>query len=840
MLEIDQLPINAVLQELKDALMGSKTVVLSAPPGSGKTTLVPLELLAEPWLAGNKILMLEPRRLAARACALRMSQLLSEKLGRKVGYRVRFDNRTSKQTRIEVVTEGILIRQLQRDPELDGVSLVIFDEFHLRSIHADLALALCSDINAGLRDDLRMLVMSATLNTDAVTSLLDATVVTGQGRSYPVEHHYLDRAPTGSIAQMTASGIQRAIKRERGDILAFLPGTGEIREVVRLLSEPFGEEIYICPLYGDLTKDEQDHAIQPSTERLRRVVLATSIAETSLTIEGISTVVDSGWSRIPQYNPNSGLTRLETIRVSRASADQRAGRAGRLGPGVCYRLWTQANQTKLSPHTPPEIMNSDLAPLALELANWGVNDPTELLWLDPPPRGAYAQAIQLLTELEALDSKGRITAAGRYMVNLSLHPRLAHMLTYAAASGQLPLAADIAALLSERDLLQRRQGNLPLPVYIKDRLEILRLWREDKKSVLSHEEIHTSTCVQVDKAARQLARIVNPKTPFIECEPLSIGGLLSLAFPDRIARRRSSGGYRLAGGRAALLPNADRLETEEFLVICSLDAGKRDGRIFLAAPITLTEIRTIHSAAISVKTAVTWDTNTGSVIAQEQEHLGEIILSTKRLKAVRPELQQQALLKGIRQMGLGVLPWNRESKEWLQRLRCLRHWQPDADWPDVSDEALLAEMEQWLAPWLDGITKKDQLKRLQLPSILKNQLDWDRQRRMDELAPTHIQVPSGSRKRLDYSEVDAPVLAVRLQEMFGLADTPRVCGGAVAVTLHLLSPAQRPIQVTQDLQGFWKRTYQEVKKELKGRYPKHYWPDDPWGAVATSRIRPKN
>jgi len=816
-------------------------VVLSAPPGSGKTTVIPLKLLDEPWLQG-KILMLEPRRLAARAAAARMAQLLGERPGETVGYRVRFDNCVSAKTRIEVLTEGILTRRLQRDPELSGVSLVIFDEFHERSLHADLGLALCSEVIGGLRDDLRLLVMSATLDTEAIASLLGgAPVVSGRGRSYPVEIKYLDRAPETPIPQTAVAAILRALKQQPGDILAFFPGTGEIRATERLLSERLDPEIEVCPLYGDLTKEAQERAIKPSPEGRRRVVLATSIAETSLTIEGISTVVDTGWSRLPRFDPNSGLTRLQTQRVSAASADQRAGRAGRLGPGVCYRLWTQADQRQLSPQTPPEILGADLAPLALELAHWGVSDPATLNWLDPPPRGAYAQATSLLRELGALDDKGRITAIGQQMAGLALHPRLAHMLNHAAASGQLSLAADLAALLSERDLLKRQRGDIPPSVDIEERLQVLAQWREDRRALGARPDIDQGACARVDQAARRWSRPRTGRIAERASQPLSVGGLLGLAFPDRIARRRDggSGGYRLAGGRGASLPDADRLSGEEFLVIPALDAGRSEGRVFLAAPISLDEIRATHGAAIVHRQKVVWQPKSESVVARDEACLGRIILSSRALSEVDPQLQRQAMLEGIRQMGLAALPWDRESEEWLARLRCLRRWQPTADWPDVSEQALLAGLDQWLGPWLDGVTRKDQLKRLNLKTILSSLLQWDQQQRMDELAPTHIQVPSGSRKRLDYSDPEAPVLPVKLQEMFGLADTPRVCGGAVAVKLHLLSPAQRPIQVTQDLRGFWERTYQEVKKELKGRYPKHYWPDDPWTAVATARVRPK-
>lgn len=822
---------------LREALRDSRSAVLSAPPGSGKTTVVPLELLAEPWMAGRRMVMLEPRRLAARAAAARMADVLGEAVGRRVGYRVRFDSRVSEHTRIEVVTEGILTRRLQRDPGLEDVALVVFDEFHLRSIHADLALALCSDVMTGLREDLRLLVMSATLDGEAVAGLLDAPLVTGHGRAYPVELRYLDAAPRGTIADITAAGIRRALECQRGDILAFLPGVGEIREVERRLRPEAGEACAICPLYGDLAREAQDRAIRPVAGGPRRVVLATAIAETSLTIEGITTVVDSGWSRLPRFDPNSGLTRLETVRVSLAAADQRTGRAGRLGPGVCYRLWSAAEHTRLAPHTPPEILSVDLAPLALELAHWGVAGPSALRWLDAPPAGAYAQAVELLTGLEALDDRGRITATGRSMLDFPLHPRLAHMMMVARDSGQEAVAADIAALLSERDLL-RRQRDMAAGVDVEERLQLLGRWRQDRRGVAGRPEVDAGACARVDEVARQLARAVRGAGAG-RSGPLSVGGLLSLAFPDRIARRRASGGYRLAAGRGARLPEGDPLGSAEFLVIPALDAGRREGRIFLAAAIDLEEIRALHRGAITRRAVVEWDDAAGAVAARQEETLGAITLAAEQLHEVDPELRQRALLDGIRRRGLGVLPWSREAEAWRQRLRALAHWQPDGGWPDVGDAALEAGLEQWLLPWLEGIGRVEHFKRLDLRAILGALLDWPRQQRMDALAPTHLQVPSGARKRLDYGDVEAPVLAVKIQEMFGLADTPTVCGGAVTVTLHLLSPAQRPIQVTRDLRGFWERTYPEVKKELKGRYRKHYWPDDPWAAVATSRVRPR-
>ncbi|OOZ37101.1 ATP-dependent helicase HrpB [Solemya velesiana gill symbiont] len=834
---MESLPIHAVLPDLREALANASSVVLSAPPGSGKTTIVPLELLDESWLAGKKILMLEPRRLATRASALRMAQLLGEKIGAQVGYRVRFDSCVSRQTRVEVVTEGILTRRLQHDPELDGVSLVIFDEFHERSLHADLALALCNDVQGVLRDDLRLLVMSATLDTGRISSLLnDAPVVKGEGRSYPVDIHYLEKRAEGLTAKVTVNAVLRALNTENGDILVFLPCTGEIRQAEQLLNEQLGSEVVVCSLYGNLSKEAQDRAILPDEGGRRRVVLATSIAETSLTIEGIACVVDSGWSRLPQFDPNSGLTRLQTLRVSLASADQRAGRAGRLGPGVCYRLWTASEHSLLNAHTPPEIQGADLAQLALELASWGVADPADLRWLDSPPKGAYAQAKSLLLDLEAIDEKGRITETGGRMVESAVHPRLGHMLNYACSSGQISLAADLAAILTERDLLRRERGGDVLPVDIDDRLQLLNTWREQGKRRMPG--IDHNACRRVEQASRQWRRAKVSEATLLE---LSTGGLLGLAFPDRIAKRRSPDGegYLLAGGRGARLPEGDRLCGSEFLVMAQLDAGRSEGRVFLAAEIRLDEISSSHTRRISRETQIGWDKASAAVTAREEERLGAVVLSFRPLEEIDPEAQLQGMLEGVRQMGLKALPWSRESEEWLRRLRFLGQWQPDAGWPDVSEQGLMKTLDTWLGPWLAGMSRRDHLKRLDMKAVVTGLLDWESQQRMDDLVPTHIKVPSGSRKRIDYVEEGDPVLAVKLQEMFGLADTPTICGGKVALQLHLLSPAQRPIQVTRDLCGFWERTYQEVKKELKGRYPKHYWPDDPWSAVPTARVRPK-
>lgn len=838
-----QLPIQSVLPDLRAALADAPSAILAAPPGSGKTTLVPLALLDAPWLAGRKILLLEPRRIAARACAQRMAELLGEAVGQTVGYRIRFEQCLSPQTRIEVVTEGILTRRLQQDPELAGVGLVIFDEFHERSIHADLALALCLDVQAGLRDDLRLLVMSATLDSDALVRLLGSPpVVKGEGYCYPVAVHYLEREPEGRIADLVAGGVLRALEQTQGDILAFLPGTGEIRTAAELLGARLAEKgIALCPLFGEQSREEQDHALRPYADGRRRVVLATAIAETSLTIEGVTTVVDGGWSRRPRFDPNSGLTRLETIRLSRASAEQRAGRAGRLGPGTCFRLWTEATQARLQPYTAPELLESDLAPLLLDLAQWGVTEPTTLRWLDPPPAGAAAQARELLQGLGALDGQGRITAEGQTMAGLGLHPRLSHLLLRAAQRGQGALASDLAALLAERDPMRRRPGE-SLPVDIEERIAGLARWRRQGAEGARASGLDIGGCRRIDQASRQWQRELggDGRQPPGNA-PLSIGALLSIAYPDRVARLRDPrlNTYTLSAGRGGRIPEGDLLGGREFLVAAHLDAGHRDGRILLAASVELNELRELHADRIEKIERVSWDDEIGAVAAVAEERLGELVLSSRRLQQPDPERVRAVLLEGIRRRGLQVLPWSDTALAWQARLRCLRDWQPEADWPDLSDAGLLASLEAWLLPWLDGMARLDHLQRLDLASILRELLPWARQQEVERLVPTHIDVPSGSHKRIDYRPGEPPVLAVRLQELFGLAETPTVCGGRVPLTLHLLSPAQRPIQITQDLKSFWSRTYPEVKKELKGRYPKHYWPDDPWNAQATARVRSK-
>ena len=831
---MNELPINKVLPQLATALAEHRRLILSAPPGSGKTTGIPPALLAAEWLGDKKILMLEPRRLATRSAAARIASLLHEKVGQTAGYQIRFENKTSKNTRIEIVTEGILTRRLQSDPELTGIGLIIFDEFHERNLHGDLGLALCLDVQEGLRDDLRILVMSATLDVEQLTALMpDAPVITGDGQSFPVDIHYLDREPESDLISLAANAVRRAIDEQTGDILIFLPGSGEIRRVAGNLAALAKEKnLRIHPLYGDLPLNAQNEAIQPDPNGNRRVVLATSIAETSLTIEGITTVIDTGWARRPRFDANSGLSRLQTIRTSKASADQRAGRAGRTAPGVCYRLWSQHTQAGMVGHLLPEILETDLAPLALQLAQWGVHDPTSLRWPDPPPPGPLAQARKILTELEALDEQGRITKTGQAMAQLPLHPRLAHMLIVANHAGCGETACRLAALLSERDPFIN-QGSAD----IEERLRLLKIFENDGDGPVRTLGGDPDRCRRILQAAGQWLRLLPKSTGKNEITP---GGLLSLAYPDRIGRQRAQNQptYLLANGRAAKLRAHDPLVREPWLVAAELDAGLREGRIFLAATITLDEIEELHRHRIRDEEMVRWDEQREAVTAQRCRMLGNLALAETATAKPDPELIKKAMLDGVRQMGINCLPWDDAARDLQARILSLRYWQPEAKWPDVSDKFLMETLEEWLAPWLDRTSRKEQLKQLNVAEILVTRLDWPMQQRLNDAAPTHLTVPSGSRVRLQYQPDGAPpVLAVRLQELFGLADTPTVCNGKVQVMLHLLSPARRPMQVTQDLRGFWDRTYPEVKKELAGRYPKHHWPDDPWSAQATAKAK---
>ena len=828
------LPIDSIVPEIQTSLRSGRSLVLQAPPGAGKTTRVPLALLDEPWLGGRRILMLEPRRLATRAAARRMAALLDESVGQTVGYRMRLDTQVGAATRIEVVTDGILIRMLQDDPTLDGVGAVIFDEFHERGIDADLGLALCLEVQTNLREDLRLMAMSATLDGARIAALLSAPVVTSEGRSFPVETRYLDRPPAHRFETGVAAAIRQALDEADGSLLVFLPGAGEIRRVERMLGErDLGPDILIAPLYGELAQDAQDAALLPAPKGMRKIVLATSIAETSLTIEGIRIVVDGGLMRVPRFDPRGGMTRLETVRVSQASADQRRGRAGRIEPGICYRLWPEAEQKALAPFTTPEILAADLAPLALELACWGSADPAALAWLDPLPDAAYRQARELLAGLDAIDASGRATAHGKAMARFGMHPRLAHMILTGAARGEGGVACDIAAILSARDLL-RQGGGATRDADLRTRLELLA-----GDDALRGAIVDRGLLRQVKQQAADWRR--RAKVTREAGNRDAAGRVLAEAYPDRIAQRRSGGNgqFLLSNGRGASLPPADPLASEDYLAVADLDGDRREARIFLAAPLCLAEIEAAFADRLTRRDLVEWNARDGAVAARRQVRLGEITLHDDDLPDPPPEAMLAALLAGIRQAGLARLPWTREIETWRRRVSFLRRVQGEsAGWPDLSDDALLASLEEWLAPGLAGAKRLAHLARIDLAALLRARLDWKQQKALDELAPTHWVVPSGSRIPVDY-EGDQPTLAVRLQEMFGAAATPAIVNGAIPLRLELLSPAGRPIQVTNDLARFWTSSYAAVRGEMRGRYPKHPWPDDPRAAQPTSRAKPK-
>jgi len=848
---MNSLPIDVLLPALREALASRHEAVLEAPPGAGKTTRVPLALLDQPWLAGQSIIMLEPRRLAARAAAERLASELGEAVGETVGYRIRLDSKVGPRTRIEVVTEGILARRLQDDPALEGVGLVIFDEFHERSLDADLALALCLNGRDMFRapdsgePPLKVLLMSATLEGERLAALLgDAPVLRSAGRLFPVDLRW--GAPYQQGGSYEKEGVEprvvqtvlQALADEPGSLLVFLPGQAEIRRVNEQLGEALAgrREILLCPLHGELDLGAQRAAIEPAPAGLRKVVLATNIAETSLTIEGVRVVVDAGLARVPRFDPNSGMTRLDTQRISRASATQRTGRAGRLQPGACYRLWSQAQHEQLAAYGTAEILQADLAGLALQLVRWGVQ-PAELVWLDPPPAAAYAQALDLLARLGAVDAKGGLTAHGQAMAELPTHPRIAHLLLRGQALGLGALACDLAALLGERDILRGAGADL-----------------HSRLALLAGESRAARGAQGGVQRARQLARQfqgylrLRPSANAVSDpeHPRWLGALLAFAYPDRIAQQRREGGaeYRLANGRAALFAEVDGLMKHPWLVVADLGSrqGQREERIYLAAELDPQLFDSVLAEQVSQLEVLDWDEREGALRAERQRKVGELVLAREALTGLDQQQRSRALLGLVRRKGLALLPWTPELRQWQARVSLLRNLdlqaQGRSEWPDVSDAALLASLEDWLQPYLDSVTRLSHFANLDLNGLLQNLLPWPLPQRLDELAPRSLQVPSGSRIGLDYGE-QPPVLAVRLQELFGLAETPRIAGGRQVVKLHLLSPARRPVQVTQDLANFWRSTYAEVKKDLKGRYPKHYWPDDPLIAEPTARAKPR-
>lgn len=797
---MSDLPITTILPDLLQTVSTHSSVVLSAPPGSGKTTRVPLELLKIMPPQQGRIILLEPRRIAAAAAARYMAQLLGEQVGQTVGYTIRFESKISRSTRIEVVTEGVLTRRIQNDPELQGICCIIFDEFHERSLHADLGLALCYEAQQSLRPDLKLLIMSATLDCTPIAQLLgDAPIIVSDGRPYPVELRYQNKTVRQPLAQKVAGAVKRALAEEQGDLLVFLPGSGEIRAVARELEEVSG--VLVCPLYGDLPFEQQQQALQPGPQR--RVVLATTIAETSLTIEGVRMVVDAGLTRRLQLDPATGLERLVTVRASQASADQRAGRAGRLGPGICYRLYAQQTWAAMTPFSPPEIMTADLTPLLLELAAWGVRDPASLAWLDQPPPAHLATARELLQQLGALDATGTITLLGRSMVTLPLHPRLSRLLLAAQNIGQTAPACALAARLANR----------------------------------------SSASKAIAQTAQQLLRLMGAATERSSDDGSSLlqvaPSLAVAAWPDRIAQQRSDGEdrYLLASGRGAVLSPRAGCGNHPFLVALQVDGGQgADGVIHQAVGLSAEQLRACAGHLISRHRAVQWDVGSVRITAAEQERIGAVQLSSRQVAASDAEAVP-LVLEQIRRQGLGLLGWNAPARQLQARARLTAALLPEEGWPDLSDTALLDSLEDWLGPHLSGIRSLQGLQQIVLVQLLHEIIGWKLLQSLDSIAPAYLTIPSGRKVALDYTDQDGPVLSAKLQELFGLSESPTVCRGRRAVLVHLLSPAGRPVAVTRDLQGFWERGYQEVRKELRGRYPKHPWPDDPWNAVATHKTK---
>ncbi len=835
-------PITPLLPQIRESLAAHPRLVLEAPPGAGKTTQVPLALLDAGWLAGQKIVMLEPRRIAARAAAQFMAQQLGEGVGETVGYRIRFESKVGTSTRIEVVTEGILTRLIQHDPELTGIGAIVFDEFHERHLAGDLGAVLALDVQTTLRPDLRLLVMSATLDGASIAQWLDAPRISSPGRSFPVRiEHPPARAQEG-IEHHVARITRQALEENDGDVLAFLPGRREIARTQMVLAQTLssslegGRNVEVLALHGELSLAEQQAALAPAETGTRRVVLATNVAESSITLPGIRAVIDAGLAREPRFDPNSGFTRLETVGISQASADQRAGRAGRVAPGTAYRLWPQSR--RLEPARKAEIAQAELSALALELAAWGVtaDGAAALRWLDPPPAGALAQARDLLVRLAALDADGRITVLGRRMLELGASPRLAA----AALRAPAPLRALMADLLALTEARSPLRGEQARNDDFRARLAALHAWR-DRRGAPVRSDADTGALAAIEQASKGWRRRLDVHTAASGVpDSHSVGELLLHAFPDRVARRDDGNPqrYTLANGRGARLHENTALHGEAWLVALDLRHDQRDSLILAAAPFDPRVLERDYPAQFTCERTLRWNDERAAAEAFEERRFGAIVLD-RRSVPVQAQDALPALLGAVRAKGIDVLPWSESARRLRARMLALRAWMPELGLVDVSDAALLARLEDWLAPFLEGKHRLDALKPDELSQALVAGLDHEQRRMLDVQAPESLIVPSGQSRRLDYAEGEPPVLAVKLQELFGLADTPRVGGGRIPVTLHLLSPAGRPIQVTQDLKGFWERTYPEVKKELKGRYPRHPWPDDPWTATPTHRAKPR-
>lgn len=816
------LPAAEIVAEVNSKLAIHNTIIITAPPGAGKSTLLPLTMLDTLDGANNKILMLEPRRLAARQIALRMSDMIGQDVGKSVGYRIRFESRVSDATRIEVLTEGILTRMLQTDNSLEGVGMVVFDEFHERSLFADVALALCRECQQVLRPDLKIVIMSATIDSTALAAKLDAPIIESRGRMFPVDVRNVEECDAYTVSRLVSHVVREAHAREQGDILAFLPGEAEIRKCEESLKGTLGTT-RVLPLYGMLPQSQQRAAILPDKGGERKIVLATSIAETSLTIEGVRIVVDSGLCRQLRFDPNTGLSRLETVRISLDMADQRAGRAGRLSEGTCYRLWTKGTEHKMKAQRTPEIEQADLSQLVLDLARCGETDPERMTWLTPPPRHNVAQARELLEMLHAVDESGRITAHGQALHKLPCHPRISSMLlTLTDGEGQA-LATDIAALLEERDPLGREAG-----IDINLRIEALRRNRRDKRG--------NRQLDRIEKIAQQYRKLLNIAEDNSAVDRYLTGLLIASAYPERIASAHAGNNaqFMLSNGSLAAAQHTDDLAHEAWLAIAALDARDGRGKIFLASPIDPADLRD----RIVERDNIQWNSKTGNIVAQREFRIGRLVLGTRPIHNVDRQMIDTAILTAIKREGAHLLDFNDSVEQWQNRVLSLRAWHPEQEWADVSTATLLQNVDTWLAPYLGKATSAADLKKIDIAEALRYMLDYDKQQLLDALAPTHITVPSGSNIALQYQgNASSPILAVRLQEVFGLAETPTVDNGAQKVLMHLLSPGFKPVQITQDLHSFWENAYFEVKKELKSRYPKHVWPDKPWEEPAIRGVK---
>ena len=819
-------PIDPLLPEILRSLAAHPRLVLEAPPGAGKTTRVPPALLDADWLQGRRIVMLEPRRVAARAAATFMAAQLGEPVGETVGYRIRFENRTSTRTRIEVVTEGILTRMIQDDPMLEGIGALLFDEFHERHLAADLSLALALDVQAGLREELRIVVMSATLDGEALAARLDAPRLASAGRAFPVEVAHFPPRRDEAPERQAARAVAQALAGHPGDVLVFLPGRREIARVQAML-DGGGIDAEVLALHGELPVEQQSRVLRPAADGRRRVVLATNVAESSVTLPGVRTVVDSGLAREPRFDPGSGFSRLDVVPVSQASADQRAGRAGRVAEGWAYRLWPQSQ--RLEPQRRPEIAQAGLAGLALELAAWGSD---ALRFIDPPPPGALASARDLLHRLGALDAGHAITPAGRRMLALGTHPRLAAMLLAAGRGERGALACDLVALVEARDPLPGGGDALAARWQALAGLRNGRVAGGASRGALA----------AIDAAAKQWRKRLRVSAPPPSHVPAhALGDLLAHAFPDRIARQHPSDPrrYQLANGRMARLFEDSALFGEPWLAIVELRFDPRDALVLRAAPVDEAALRAAFAGRFAERDQVRWDDARGALVSERVRAFDAIVLDSRPGGRIDPDQAAAALVEAVRARGLQALPWSPQLQQWRERVRCLREWMPELGLPDLSDQALLDGLDGWLAPAFAGKTRLDALAAGELSTALKSLLDWAQGQRLDALAPERIEVPSGQQRRIEYAFGQEPVLAVKLQELFGLAETPRIADGRVPLTLHLLSPAGRPLQVTRDLRGFWERTWPEVRREMKGRYPKHPWPEDPWSARPTHRARPR-